>query len=512
MQPGRGGAPRPLRHHALPPCPPPHARVLHTWGPVVDAIASAPLLTGHCAGEVWLCGVTCAVLLAQRGSDDAAARDAAARLHSVLPLLVCASFPSAALRGVLRDLIVAPPTAAAEGGTDALPVCPPMRNPAAIHAAVAQAGEQGSAAAGALVACLAALVQHDSLRVAHEDDVAAWAMDTVCELWWQHDAAAAPLAPAQLSGLPTEVRRQVSATLVSSVRWEYTSDWALTGAGCALRVLASAQAAAAAPPGDMAAPTSSPIVGLLSPGGVVMPVGSLPGTAHPTRGVDGLAAIGIPLSLLQAAERQHAAAGLVASAASAVALGLRPPRLGYSARCRPMLPPVPASSAAGSAGLSLAASSPLRELQRDGSALVLRTARDAPAVIVDTAALPPGAGDDPVSAPGAVAPPPPALEPPAIVFGRHAVAVDWPHLTALPARLLLTDAPHVAPHDGPATDDGLRAGGDGTRAHRDDHPAAALLRLHARDGGGAAADAGLPPPTPLITATVAPRLPPMPDL
>jgi hypothetical protein len=457
------------------------------------------------------------------------------------------------------------------------------------------------------------LLACEELRCEHEDDVAAFCLDIICDLWLTEAAAAEAASPRPLTEPPRaappapsarwrafthERAQQLTRGLWSAVRWEYTSDAALAAAVSAVLALrhdvtsrqapaaaaadglASAEARAAGGPRS-AAPEDghilggagtfdSPFVAAGDPtpasgaGGLAASAFPVPhgpyakllvdgdagaaealafaaasGTQErtPTAGggargdeftaggrgaeeevgeEDNEGVIGVTDRDIENARYRHRLAGLVASPAAAVAIGLLPPRLSYASRHRPMLS-APSGSPRGATGRGASAlgarapraalaeahrllltdaegprrTSSMRRLQEEGP-LALHGASDTGAAAASAAASPEasavaaGAGER-----AAVAASPAVEQSPAqraVVFGRHAVAFGaWPPA----ARPLLTNwaqnptrSPAVAAAGtagSPAPGEPLTAEGAAS-AH-----GARLLRLRARSQAAAAA-------------------------
>lgn len=460
------------------------------------------------------------------------------------------------------------------------------------------------------------LLACEELRCEHEDDVAAFCLDIICDLWLTEAAAAEAASPRPLTEPPRaappapsarwrafthERAQQLTRGLWSAVRWEYTSDAALAAAVSAVLALrhdvtsrqAPAAAAAAdglgseaaraaggpraAPPEDGhilggAGTFDSPFVAAGDPtpaAGAGLPPSAFPvphgpyakllvdgdaGAAEalafaaangarartPTAGGSGVmgdefsaegrgteegageeddeGVIGVTDRDIENARYRHRLAGLVASPAAAVAIGLLPPRLSYASRHRPMLsapsgsPRGPAARGASALGdraprAALAEAhrllltdaegprrtSSMRRLQEEGP-LALHGAPRPDAAAATAAASPAasavvaGAGEP---AAAAVAASPAAEQSSAqraVVFGRHAVAFGaWPPA----ARPLLTNwaqnpvrspAAAAAGTAGSPAPDEPRPGEGPPSAH-----GARLLRLRARSQAAAAA-------------------------
>jgi hypothetical protein len=452
----------------------------------------------------------------------------------------------------------------------------------------------------------------EELRCEHEDDVAAFCLDIICDLWLTEAAAAEAVSSRPLTEPPRaappdpsarwrafthERAQQLTRGLWSAVRWEYTSDAALAAAVSAVLALRhdvtsrqAPEAAAAdglggeasraaggtrgAPPEDGhilggAGTFDSPFVAAGDPipasgPGLAASAFPVPHGPYAKLLVDGDAGaaealafaaangtqartptagggvmgdkftaeargteeageeedegvIGVTDRDIENARYRHRLAGLVASPAAAVAIGLLPPRLSYASRHRPMLS-APSGSPRGAAGRGSSAlgdrapraalaeaqrllltdaegprrTSSMRRLQEEGP-LALHGASNTAAAAASVAASPAASAVVAGAAePAAATAASPAAEQSsvqrAVVFGRHAVAFGaWPPA----ARPLLTNwaqnpvrPPAVAaagtvgsPAPGePQTQEGP------TSAH-----GARLLRLRARSQAAAAA-------------------------
>lgn len=180
------------------------------------------------------------------------------------------------------------------------------------------------------VACCAALadfalgaIAADELRVEHEDDAAAFALDTICDLWAssagvagaEDAAAAAAAAPGVHAGAPPPARtsagaasgagavsgsarwrafgeeraRAMTRSLWQAVRWEYTSDAALIAGASAVLALRHARRAHAAAPSAAGQPATAaaPAPAAAAPPAAVPSVGTAPAASTTTGGIVG---------------------------------------------------------------------------------------------------------------------------------------------------------------------------------------------------------------------------------
>ena len=231
-------------------------------------------------------------------------------------------------------------------------------------------------------------------------------------------------------------------------------------------------------------------------------------------GDDDDGAVGVRDADLSNARYRHRLAGLVASPAAAVAIGLAGPRLSYASRHRPMIAaPVPARAVPPlSRPLVVPAAAPasLRALQEQGPLSLLSqpaapalpppphraalpdaaaAAAAADADDDDNGAVPAesatGEGHHAAGSDGRAAAAPASESPQrSVVFGRHAIAFPrWPLASSLP---LLTDAPRAMPlhaaSPAASASESDAADGSGTT----------LVRLHSADSDSPAVIGGAP--------------------